>query len=449
MRITYSGGERVPQHELLACAQCGCFAFSCFEDFAIRVNYYPYSICHVPDDAFVVKKLRDAGAVILAKLNMSEFASGATMSSLIGPMLNPHDLDRSPAGSSGGTGVAIAAAYAPLGLGTDTGGSVRGPSAANGIVGLKTTHGLVSRDGIVPLGLSFDTAGPMARNVYDVAVALGIMAGLDPADDSTRKGEGKLETDYTQYLDAEALSGARIGIARDFMEQDPDVDWVIEASLEAMRTAGAVIVDVEFPTWLLESRSDLYWTIRRREFRADIPAYLKTLGEGYPKTVADLIKRSMTLTAPTSQGFVPNPRRWSLFEQEEESGTLDDYEYRAVRDHGLPLIRAVVEWMMREEQLDAIVYPTAPRRPPRSDADPDPLADLFASATNIANLTGFPDLIVPAGFTGNGLPVTLSFLGVAFSEPRILALGYAFERKTRARRNPVHTPALPGEKVEY
>ena len=402
-----------------------------------------------PDDAFVVKKLRDAGAIILAKLNMSEFASGATMSSLIGPMLNPHNLARSPAGSSGGTGVAIAAAYAPLGLGTDTGGSVRGPSAANGIVGLKTTHGLVSRDGIVPLGLSFDTAGPMAKNVYDVAVALGIMAGLDPADDSTRKGEGKRETDYTQYLDAEALNGARIGIARDFMEQDPDVDWVIETSLEAMRDAGAEIVDVEFPKWLLESRGDLYWAIRRREFRADIPTYLATLGEGYPKNVADLVRRSMTLTAPTSEGFVPNPARWSLFKKEEESGTLEDYEYLAVRDHGLALIRAVVEGMMREEQLDAIVYPTAPRRPPRSDADPDPLADLFASATNIANLTGFPDLIVPAGFTGHGLPVTLSFLGVAFSEPRILALGYAFEQKTRARRLPVHTPALAGEKVEY
>ncbi len=402
-----------------------------------------------PDDAFVVKKLRDAGAIILAKLNMSEFASGATMSSLIGPMLNPHNLARSPSGSSGGTGVAIAAAYAPLGLGTDTGGSVRGPSAANGIVGLKTTHGLVSRDGIVPLGLSFDTAGPMAKNVYDVAVALGIMAGLDPADDSTRKGEGKRETDYTQYLDAEALNGARIGIARDFMEQDPDVDWVIETSLEAMRDAGAEIVDVEFPKWLLESRGDLYWAIRRREFRADIPTYLATLGEGYPKNVADLVRRSMTLTAPTSEGFVPNPARWSLFKKEEESGTLEDYEYLAVRDHGLALIRAVVEGMMREEQLDAIVYPTAPRRPPRSDADPDPLADLFASATNIANLTGFPDLIVPAGFTGHGLPVTLSFLGVAFSEPRILALGYAFEQKTRARRLPVHTPALAGEKVEY
>jgi amidase len=382
-----------------------------------------------PDDAFVVKKLRDAGAIVLAKLNMSEFASGDTRSSLIGPMLNPHDLERSPAGSSGGTGVAVAAAYAPLGLGTDTGGSVRGR--------------------IVPLALSFDTAGPMAKNVYDVAAALGVMAGRDPADESTRNGEGKFETDYTQFLDADALNGARLGIARDFMKQDPDVDWVIEASLEAMRTAGATIIDVKFPTWLLESRNDLYWTIRRREFRAQIPDYLGTLGPSYPKTLADLVARSMMLTAPTERGFSPNPRRWSLFKEEEESGTLDDYEYLAVRDHGLPLIRSIVEGMMREERLDAIVYPTASRRPPRSDADPDPLADLFASATNIANLTGFPDLIVPAGFTGNGLPVTLSFLGVAFSEGRLLALGYAFEQKTRARRVPVRAPALPGETVEY
>ncbi|HSF15129.1 MAG TPA: amidase family protein [Vicinamibacteria bacterium] len=402
-----------------------------------------------PDDAFVVKKLRDAGAIVLAKLNMSELASGDTRSSLIGPMLNPHDLTRSPAGSSGGTGVAIAAAYAPLGLGTDTGGSVRGPAAANGIVGLKTTYGLVSRDGIVPLALSFDTAGPMAKNVYDIAVALGIMAGLDPADDSTRKGEGKLVNDYTQFLDADALNAARLGIARDFMGQDPDVDWVIEASLEAMRAAGATIVDVKFPTWLLQSRNDFYWTIRRREFRAQIPDYLKALGPSYPKTLADLLARSMTLTAPNDQGFSPNPRRWSMFKEEEESGTLDDYEYRAVLDHGLPLIRSIVEGVMREEQLDAIVYPTASRRPLRSDADPDPLADLFASATNIANLTGFPDLIVPAGFTGNGLPVTLSFLGVAFNEGKLLALGYAFEQKTRARRVPVHTPALLGERVEY
>ena len=145
-----------------------------------------------PDDAFVVKKLRDAGAIILAKVNMSEFASGGAHSSLGGQSLNPHDLVRTPSGSSGGTGVAIAAAYAPVGMGTDTGGSIRGPSTSNGIVGLKPTHGLLSRSGIIPLALSFDTGGPMARSVYDVAAALGVMTGVDPADAATAKSEGKV-----------------------------------------------------------------------------------------------------------------------------------------------------------------------------------------------------------------------------------------------------------------
>lgn len=154
------------------------------------------------DDAFLARKLRDAGAIIVAKTNMSEFASGAAHGSLVGQILNPHDPTRSPSGSSGGTGAAIAAAYAVVGLGTDTGGSIRGPSTANGIVGLKPTHGLLSRDGIIPLALSFDTGGPMARSVYDVAAALGVMTGVDAADAATEKSEGRFETDYTKYLKA-------------------------------------------------------------------------------------------------------------------------------------------------------------------------------------------------------------------------------------------------------
>ncbi len=167
-----------------------------------------------PDDAFVVKKLREAGAVIIAKVNLSEFASGGARSSTTGQSLNPHDLTRSPAGSSGGTGVAIAAGYGVIGLGTDTGGSIRGPSTSNGIVGLKPTHGLLSRDGIIPLALTFDTGGPMARSVYDVAVSLGVMTGVDPADEATKKSAGKFHADYTQFLKADALKGARIGIAK-------------------------------------------------------------------------------------------------------------------------------------------------------------------------------------------------------------------------------------------
>jgi len=172
-------------------------------------------------DAYMVKRLRAAGAIILAKMNLGEFASGG-FSSLGGQSHNPHDLTRTPAGSSGGTGVGIAAGYSPLGFGTDTGGSIRGPATVNGIVGLKPTHGLVSREGIIPLSASLDTGGPMARSVTDIAVALGQLTGVDPNDEATRKSEGKFQTDYTQYLNADALEGARIGLVRDFMGYHAD-----------------------------------------------------------------------------------------------------------------------------------------------------------------------------------------------------------------------------------
>jgi amidase len=420
-------------------------------DLPTTAGSFVLSGSHPPDDAFLVRKFREAGAIVLAKVNMSEFASGATMSSLGGASLNPHDLGRTPSGSSGGTGVAIAAGYAPIGIGTDTGGSIRGPSTSNGIVGLKPTHGLVSRDGIVPLALSFDTAGPMTRHVYDAAVALGVIAGFDPSDEATRKSEGKVESDYTRFLDSKALSGARLGIARDFMGQDPETDWIIEASLDTMQKAGAEMVDVKFPKWLLDSREELYFTIRRREFRAQIADYLGTLGPSYPKTLADLLERSKTVTARSADGTQPNPVRWELMEREEGSGTLDDYDYLAVRDYALPLLRAFVEGLMKKEKLDAIVYPTSPRRPARADEDPGVSSErsrlLTDTAANIANLTGFPDLVVPAGFTGRGLPIGISFLGAAFSEPRIIALGYAFEQATHALRTPVNAPPLPGETV--
>ena len=397
-----------------------------------------------PDDAFIVGKLREAGAIVLAKLNMSEFASGGAQSSLGGPMRNPHDLTRSPAGSSGGTGIAIAAAYAQVGLGTDTGGSVRMPSTANGIVGLKPTHGLISRDGIIPLALSFDMAGPMARHVYDVAATLGVMTGVDDADDATRKSSGYFQTDYTEGLDSRALNGARLGIARDFLGQDSDVDWVIEASLKTMRNAGAIIVDVRFPEWLLEVNNALYTTIRYREFRAQLPEYLATLNTEYPDTLTEIIEQTTRFTSPTP-GALPNPSRWRLMEREVNSGQLSDHEYEAVFEHGLPLIRTIVRGLMDSEDLDAIIYPTQPRRPTRLNSDPTPsVGERRPSPIRYANLTGFPDLVVPAGFTGNRLPVGISFLGRAFSEARLLSLGYAFEQLTHARRLPIHTPNVAG-----
>jgi amidase len=400
-----------------------------------------------PDDAFVVKKLRAAGAVIVAKVNLSEFASGAAHSSLGGQILNPHDLTRTPSGSSGGTGASIAAAFAMAGLGTDTGGSVRGPSTANGIAGLKTTMGLVSRDGVIPLALTFDTVGPMARSVYDVAALLNVIAGVDPADAATKAGEGRASADYTQPLKAGALKGARLGVARDFMGQDGDVDWVMEASLDAMRKQGATIVDVKFPAWLLAAKGDYYNAIRYPEFVVQIADYLKTLDGKYPKTIADLIDRARRVNAPRPDGASPNPGRWALMVRESGSGTLNDYQYTTVRDHALPLVRAVLTGVLTADKLDAIVYPTASRRPQRIDAPPDPPGGAASTGSNLANLSGFPDLIVPAGFTVDDLPVGISFLGPAFSESRLLAIGYSFEQATQARRLPVHTPLRPGDSI--
>ena len=400
-----------------------------------------------PDDAFVVKKLRAAGAVIVAKVNLSEFASGAAHSSLGGQILNPHDLTRSPSGSSGGTGASIAAAFAMAGLGTDTGGSVRGPSTANGIAGLKTTMGLVSRDGVIPLALSFDTVGPMARNVHDVAAMLSVIAGVDPADVATKAGEGRSAADYTQALKLDALKGARLGIARDFLGQDTDVDWVMEASLEAMRKQGATIVDVRLPKWLLDAKGEYYNAIRYPEFVVQIADYLKTLGPKYPKNITELIERARRVNAPRPDGASPNPARWSLMVRESTSGTLNDYQYTAVRDHALPLVRAILDGIFKANNIEAIVYPTSSRRPQRIDAPPDPPGGAATSGSNLANLSGFPDLIVPAGFSTEDLPIGISFVGPAFSESRLLAIGYAFEQATKARRLPIHTPLRPSDSI--
>ena len=400
-----------------------------------------------PDDAFVAKRLRAAGAIILGKANMSEFASGLARSSLGGQMRNPHDLTRSPLGSSGGTGISVAAAFVVIGVGTDTGGSIRNPSAATGIVGLKPTHGLISRDGIVPLALTFDTPGPLARNVHDVAVALSAMAGVDPADDSTTKSEGHVETDYTRYLKRDALNGARVGVVRDFTGQDSEVDWAVEAGLAAMRRGGATVIDVRLPKWLLEAKGEFYDAIRFPEFAAQIGSYLKTLGPGYPKNIDQLLARATEFNALRADGAGPNPNRWTMLKREASSGNLEDYRYTSVRDHALPMVRALIEGLLTSQKLDALVYPTLPTRPPLITAPPTPPGGTPSTPVNLANLTGFPDLIVPAGFTGDGLPVALSFLGAAFSEARLLALGYSFEQATHARRLPVHTPTLPDEAI--
>jgi amidase len=273
------------------------------------------------------------------------------------------------------------------------------------------------------------------------------MTGVDSADAATRKSEGRFETDYTNYLKADAIKGARIGVARDFLGQDPDVDWVVEAALDAMRREGATLIDVRFPRWLLDAKGEFYNAIRYPEFAAQIADYLATVGPSYPKNVDQLLERAARVNTLRADGAGPNPARWALMKREAGSGTLEDYRYTTVRDHALPLVRATVEGLLASQQLDAIVYPTASRRPALIAAPPEVPGGGSGSPANIANLSGFPDLIVPAGFTGDDLPVGLSFLGPAFSEGKLLALGYSFEQATKARRLPVHTPKLPGETI--
>jgi amidase len=271
------------------------------------------------------------------------------------------------------------------------------------------------------------------------------MVGVDPADAATEASRGRASGDYTAGLDGGALRGARIGVARQFMGADEEVDWVVGSALSAMEAAGATIVDVRLPQWLIDEKGDWYTTIRWREFRAQIEDYLATTGPRYPKTLAEMVERSQKILSTGADGSTPNPTRWALFQQEEASGRLTDYEYVAMRDFGLPMVRAILGGLIADNRLDAIVYPTSPTRPGLVDGGGG--GGGAPSATNLANLTGFPDLIVPAGYTSDRLPVGLSFFGPAFSEARLLALGYAFEQSTRVRRDPATTPALPGESI--
>ncbi|ATC64760.1 glutamyl-tRNA amidotransferase [Nibricoccus aquaticus] len=418
-----------------------------------------------PDDAFITKKLRDAGAVILAKVNLSEWAgsggsaSGAPadivkagrvpngFSSAGGQTLNPHALDRGPSGSSGGTGAGIAASFGHMGIGTDTGGSIRGPSSANGIAGLKPTRGLMSRDGVIPLGLSYDTAGPMARSVYDVAAMLGSMTGIDPADSATLASGGHYYSDYTQFLKRGALKGARIGVARDFTTQDPEVERIINESIKTLESLGAIIVDdVRFPETLLKSRQEIYNTIVRAEFKADLTTYLKTTKPGFPKSFDDVVRLSNDPATKYRSAGKAAGLKWS--QPDNISFRTDDPIYLTTRDSLLPTVRALFESLFAKHQLDAIIYPTSPR-PAQPINPPDPAPPMGNSPTSYANFTGWPDVIVPAGMTKDGLPVTVSFFGRAWTEPALLAYGYDFEQATKARVLPVNTPQLPTDILVY
>ena len=406
--------------------------------------------CHIledsvpPDDAFLVRRLRDAGAIIIAKVNLSELASanGAPdgYSSMGGQTRNPHDLTRDPDGSSGGTGAAIAAAFAQFGLGTDTSSSVRAPCSATGIAGLRPTTGLLSRDGIIPLSLSWDTAGPMARSVYDVAVALGVLAGHDPADPVTAASDGRVETDYVKYLRRGSLKGARIGLAREFMGADAGTDRVMELAVLGIEELGAEIVPVRIPEFVKGSHREVYSTIRNFEFPVQISGYLATLGPEYPHSLAELVARA----EDPANGYRNPPKLRKLRDSVKKPDASAEKLYRVAQEEGRALVRAGMQALFAGQRLDAIVYPTVPT--PAGPIDEGPrTGPRVESALHIAAVAGFPDLVVPAGMTADGLPVTISFLGLPFTEEKLLGYGYDFEQATHARQLPVHTPLLPGD----
>jgi amidase len=421
-----------------------------------------------PSDAFVVRKLRDAGAIILAKVNLSEFASGGGsvigasdpailkagqitegFSSMGGQTRNPHDPARGPGASSGGTGAAVAAVFAQFGLGTDTAGSIRGPSAANGVVGLKTTRGLVSRTALVPLA-HYDTVGPIARSVYDVAVVLNVLAGADPADATTRLSAGRIQKDYTRFLKAGSLKGARIGIGRDFTGPDPESIRITEEAIVTLQKLGAIVVDpIRFPDHLLQMKQPVFTLVRNTEFKALIADYLKTLKPGFPRTLEELIAK-----AEDPKTAYRSPEKLVALKYSHSVALdLNDPVYLAAKNEGYRAVTAGVEAIFAKYQLDALVYPTAnrpagllepPETPPGVPSSPVVGGE---SASLFADETGFPDIIVPAGMTKDDLPVTISFLGEAFSEPKLLGYAYDFEQAIHARVLPKHTPALPADKI--
>ncbi|MEL6165453.1 MAG: amidase family protein, partial [Cyanobacteria bacterium J06628_3] len=403
-----------------------------------------------PDDAFTTKEFRDAGAIILGKTNMSEFALSSGRlgySSKGGLTLNPYNLNRDASGSSSGTGAAIAANFATLGTGTDTAGSVRGPSAVTGLVGIKPTRGLVSADGIVPLALTVDYAGPMTLSVKDTAIALGVMAGIDPNDPATEASIGKSFDDYTQFLDKNALKGARIGVARDYFGGNEEVDNLVEAAIENMKAAGATVIELNFPDSVVDASNygTLLNTVVQAEFNPQIEEYLSTLDEEYPQNLSELIAASEDPELVNSETPV-NPNRIAVYEDSLEFGGLDNPEYQAAINQGIPQLQKELNNIFLENKLDAIVYPTiaTPATPitdsegneiedPTYEANLDNIGGDPYRANYLGNLSGFPDLTLPVGYTEQGLPVGMSFFGQEFTEPTLIGLAYAYEQQNPVR----------------
>jgi amidase len=382
-------------------------------------------------DAFFVQKLREAGAVIIGKTNLSEWAnfrsndSSSGWSGRGGQTRNPYILDRNPCGSSSGSGAAIAANLAAVAVGTETDGSILCPSSINGIVGLKPTLGLVSRSGVIPIAHSQDTAGPMCRSVSDAAILLSAMVGADASDAVTTIA--KAEKDYTKFLAADGLKGARIGVARQYFGRSERVDKVLEAQLQILKDGGATLVDVNFPT--LGKFGDAEFEVLLYEFKEDLNKYLAARG-GKHKTLADLIKFNEENKDKEMPYFGQD-----IFIKADAKPNLEDRAYRLALLQSKVLTQDQgIDAVIKKDNLDAIFAPSN---------SPTWMIDLvsgdcgsgYVGSSSLAAVSGYPNITVPAGFI-NELPIGVSFFGGAFSEPKLFRIAYAFEQATKARRAP-------------
>ena len=392
-------------------------------------------------DSFVAQKLREAGAIILAKANLSEWAnfrgrpSTSGWSARGGQCRNPYALDRNPCGSSAGSGVAASSNLAALTIGTETNGSIICPSSINGVVGIKPTVGLWSRSGIIPISHSQDTAGPMCRTVRDAAILLGALTGIDSRDVATSASQGNSYTDYTQFLSASGLRGARIGLARNFTGFIPRVMALFDEAVAAMRAEGAIVVD---PANLDVSGlgDGLPQVLMQYEFKANLNDYLARLGPGARvKSLADVI----AFNEQNADREMPHFGQERMIASQER-GLLTDAEYlsakrtlqQASREDG-------IDRLIRDQGLDAIVAPTVGPGWPTDYVNGDPAGGGWSGSP--AAIAGYPDITVPMGFV-SGLPVGISFFGGAWSEPTLIRIAYAYERATRHRMPPTFAETL-------
>ena len=388
-----------------------------------------------PDDAFQVRMIRDAGGIVLAKSNMAEFAFSpyeTVGSRLPGYTRNPYALNRVTAGSSGGTAAAVAASFGTVGLGTDTGNSIRGPSAHQALVGIRSTMGLTSRDGIVPLNLARDIGGPIARTVADAVAVLDVIAGHDPADPVTAASLGRAVGPYADALRDDGLRGTRLGVLREMSDEtaDPEVIQRFDEAIADLRRLGAVVVD---PVALREPQAqpdDGGGRAGCSRFRFDLNAYLASLGPNAPvKTLSDIVASRQV--HPTIRQRLASGLEVEL-PPDEQPGCAQ----QATRDEQL---RARVRAVLGEHELDALIFPTW-------DNPPRLIGDLNSPHGNnsqqLSPPTGFPALSVPMGYVGDGLPVGLQVLGDAWSEQTLIAIAYAYEQGTRHRVAPPSTPPI-------